>query len=128
MWRQFSGKMNLALFHDPAIRSVQDTANRGLINLSSGHLESQGRQLRLVPGMLVNAEIHLGTRSVLEYLLSPVQKVAIPHPFPLSREARGNVQRVTGLSADSARTGWRLGESGNRWKSYADPTFPRLAL
>jgi len=26
--------------------------------------------------MLVNAEIHLGTRSVLEYLLSPVQKVA----------------------------------------------------
>jgi len=24
----------------------------------------------------VNAEIHLGTRSVLEYLLSPVQKVA----------------------------------------------------
>jgi len=33
--------------------------------------------LRLVPGMQVNAEIHLGTRSVLEYLLSPVQKVAI---------------------------------------------------
>ncbi len=29
-----------------------------------------------VPGMQVNAEIHLGTRSVLEYLLSPVQKVA----------------------------------------------------
>jgi hypothetical protein len=28
------------------------------------------------PGMQVNAEIHLGTRSVLEYLLSPVQKVA----------------------------------------------------
>jgi HlyD family secretion protein len=49
---------------------------RALINLSSGHVESQGRQLRLVPGMLVNAEIHLGTRSVLEYLLSPVQKVA----------------------------------------------------
>jgi hemolysin D len=37
--------------------------------------ESQGRSLPLVPGMLVNAEIHLGTRSVLEYLLSPVQKV-----------------------------------------------------
>jgi hemolysin D len=32
--------------------------------------------LRLVPGMLVNAEIHFGTRSVLEYLLSPAQKVA----------------------------------------------------
>jgi len=25
--------------------------------------------------MLVTAEIHLGTRSVIEYLLSPVQKV-----------------------------------------------------
>jgi hypothetical protein len=32
--------------------------------------------LRLVSGMQVNAETHLGTRSVLEYLLSPVQKVA----------------------------------------------------
>ena len=30
----------------------------------------------LVPGMQVNAEIHLGTRSVLEYLFSPVQKIA----------------------------------------------------
>jgi len=43
--------------------------NRGQLWLSS-------ITLRLVPGMLVNAEIHLGTRSVLEYLLSPVQKVA----------------------------------------------------
>ena len=51
-------------------------AYRALITLGSGHLESQGRQLRLVPGMQVNAEVHLGTRSVLEYLLSPVQKVA----------------------------------------------------
>jgi hemolysin D len=49
---------------------------RALINLHSGHLESQSRQLRLVPGMLVKAEIHLGTRTVLKYLLSPVQKVA----------------------------------------------------
>jgi len=49
---------------------------RALINLGSGHLESQGRQLRLIPGMQVNAEIPPGTQSVLEYLLSPVQKVA----------------------------------------------------
>ena len=61
---------------NPAIKSAQQAAYRALINLGSGHLESQGRQLRLVPGMQVNAEIHLGTRSVLEYLLSPVQKVA----------------------------------------------------
>jgi hemolysin D len=61
---------------NPASKSVQEAAYRTLINLGSGFLESQGRQLRLVPGMQVNAEIHLGTRSVLEYLLSPVQKVA----------------------------------------------------
>ena len=61
---------------NPATKSVQEAAYRALINLGSSHLESQGRQLRLVPGMLVNAEIHLGTRTVLEYLLSPVQKVA----------------------------------------------------
>jgi multidrug efflux pump subunit AcrA (membrane-fusion protein) len=30
----------------------------------------------LAPGMQVSVEIQLGTRSVLEYLLSPVQKVA----------------------------------------------------
>ena len=59
----------------PTVKSVQQAAYRALVSLSSGHLESQGRQLRLVPGMQVNAEIHLGTRTVLEYLLSPVQKV-----------------------------------------------------
>ena len=59
-----------------AVRSVQDAAYRALINMESGHLESQGRQLRLVPGMQVNAKIHFGTRSILEYLLSPVQKVS----------------------------------------------------
>jgi HlyD family secretion protein len=57
---------------NPAIKPVQEAAYRALIDLGSGQLESQGRQLRLVPGMQVNAEIHLGTRSVLEYLLSPV--------------------------------------------------------
>ena len=35
-----------------------------------------GQEPHLVPGMQVNAEIQLGTRSDLEYLLSPVQKVA----------------------------------------------------
>ena len=59
-----------------ATRAVQDAAYRALIALSSGYLENQGKQLRLVPGMQVSAEIHLGTRTVLEYLLSPLQKVA----------------------------------------------------
>jgi len=31
--------------------------------------------LRLAPGIQANAEIHLGTRSVPEYLFSPLQTV-----------------------------------------------------
>jgi HlyD family secretion protein len=54
----------------------QQAAYRALIGLDGNVLESAGQRLRLVPGMLVNAEIHLGTRSVIEYLLSPVQRVA----------------------------------------------------
>ena len=57
-------------------KPLQEAAYRALIHLDGAYLESQGWRLRLVPGMLVNAEIHLCTRSVLEYLLSPVQKVA----------------------------------------------------
>ena len=60
----------------PALRTMQEAAYRALIDLGSNSLESQGQQLRLVPGMQVNAEIHIGTRTVLEYLLSPVQKIA----------------------------------------------------
>ena len=44
--------------------------------VSSGRLESDSYQPSVVPGTQVNAEIHLGTRTVLEYLLSPVQRVA----------------------------------------------------
>jgi hemolysin D len=33
-----------------------------------------GRQYRLNSGMLVSAEIHLGTRTVMEYLVSPVSQ------------------------------------------------------
>jgi HlyD family secretion protein len=44
--------------------------------VESGRLESDSGQPNVVPGMQVNAAIHLGTRTVLEYLLSPVQKIA----------------------------------------------------
>jgi len=47
---------------------------RTLVNLKSQVLEADGQQHRLSPGMQVSAEIHLGTRTVLEYLLSPVSK------------------------------------------------------
>ena len=49
---------------------------RALIALDIGQPGNPASQLPLAPGMLVNAEIQLGTRSVIEYLLSPIQKVA----------------------------------------------------
>jgi len=49
-------------------------AYRTLVNLNSQTLDADGVKYRLSPGMQVSAEIHLGTRTVLEYLISPVQK------------------------------------------------------
>jgi HlyD family secretion protein len=47
---------------------------RALIELPEPFLQAQGKRYRLSPGMQLNAEIKLGTRTVLQYLLSPVQK------------------------------------------------------
>ena len=55
-------------------RAAGPLAFRTLIDLKHQQLESDGRRYALAPGMQVMAEIHLGTRTVLEYLLSPVQK------------------------------------------------------
>ena len=50
---------------------------KALVKLASQELRaSSGEVLKLAPGMVVQAEIHQGRRTVLEYLLSPVQKVA----------------------------------------------------
>ena len=50
---------------------------KALVKLASQELQaSNGKVLKLAPGMVVQAEIHQGRRTVLEYLLSPVQKVA----------------------------------------------------
>jgi len=57
-------------------KAAQDAAYRALVSLEGDRLASGERWLELAPGMLVNAEIRLGTRTVLEYLLSPIQKVA----------------------------------------------------
>ena len=51
---------------NPAVKPNQEAAYRALIALNRDTLENQGRQLKLIPGMQVNAEIHLGTRSVIE--------------------------------------------------------------
>ncbi len=36
-----------------------------------------GKVLDIAPGIAATVEIHQGTRSVMEYLLSPVQRVAL---------------------------------------------------
>lgn len=50
---------------------------RALIGLGRQSLSApDGRQLLLSPGMQVTAELHQGRRTVIEYLLSPLQKLA----------------------------------------------------
>lgn len=47
---------------------------KALVRLHTQQLETDGKQLRLSPGMQVIAEVHQGQRSVMEYLLSPLLK------------------------------------------------------
>ena len=47
---------------------------RSILELKSQHLEANGVRHTLKPGMQVDAEISLGERTVMEYLLSPVRK------------------------------------------------------
>jgi hemolysin D len=49
---------------------------RTLVTLDSPYIEAAGKRYRLNAGMSVTAEVNLGSRTVMEYLLSPVQKVA----------------------------------------------------
>lgn len=57
-------------------KAMQEAAYRALINLDDGAADRRMKNLKLIPGMQVSAEIHLGTRSVVEYLLSPIRKTA----------------------------------------------------
>ena len=61
------GQMLPGAEHGPVFRTV--------VALQAQQLTARGESHRLAPGMAVAAEIHQGTRSVLEYLLSPVQRV-----------------------------------------------------
>ena len=49
-------------------------AYKALVALQSQVLQADGTRYALAPGMQVSAEIHLGTRSIIEYLFSPVRK------------------------------------------------------
>jgi HlyD family secretion protein len=47
---------------------------KALVSLGSQELQVDKQQFKLVPGMQVTAEINQGKRTVLEYLLSPLEK------------------------------------------------------
>lgn len=55
-------------------KSAVQLTYKALVRLGTQQLEIEGKKLRLAPGMQVIAEIHQGRRTVMEYLLSPVQK------------------------------------------------------
>lgn len=56
-------------------RPMGPLAFRAIVELKAQTLESRETKYALTPGMQVVAEIKLGERSLMEYLLSPVQKV-----------------------------------------------------
>jgi hemolysin D len=69
-----------SLANDPQKATAQGQSPqsyKAVVKLASQELKASNAEvLKLTPGMVVRAEIHQGRRTVLEYLLSPVQKVA----------------------------------------------------
>ena len=55
-------------------RPMGPLAYRALVDLKTQELATESASYPLSPGMQVASEINLGTRSILEYVLSPVQK------------------------------------------------------
>jgi HlyD family secretion protein len=55
-------------------RAAIQSNYKALVRLERQSLEMEGQPLKLAAGMQVIAEIHQGQRTVMEYLLSPVQK------------------------------------------------------
>lgn len=60
--------------NDKAPARNQALLYKALVTLQAMHLSMDEQRFALSAGMQVNAEILLGTRSVMEYLLSPVRK------------------------------------------------------
>ena len=58
----------------PEVARAAPTAYKASVDLESQVLDADGVRYMLAPGMQVSAEIHLGTRSIIEYVLSPVKK------------------------------------------------------
>jgi hemolysin D len=60
--------------NDKAPAKNQPLVYKALVTLNAMHLEMDAQRFALSAGMQANAEILLGTRTVMEYLLSPVRK------------------------------------------------------
>ncbi len=60
--------------NDKAPAKNQALVYKALVTLKAMHLEMDRQRFALSAGMQTNAEILLGTRTVMEYLLSPVRK------------------------------------------------------
>lgn len=58
----------------PSSQEPQDLKYKAIVALQRQYLTLDGARHALAPGMRASAEINLGTRSIMEYLLSPVQK------------------------------------------------------
>jgi hemolysin D len=58
---------------DPSARPAS-LAYKALVVLDKMHIDLDGERLPLTAGMQASAEVLLGTRTVAEYLLSPVRK------------------------------------------------------
>lgn len=69
-----SGNMRQTSDSDKPSPGQSQLSYRTLVQLNSTELESRGQRFKITPGMQVSAEINLGTRTVLQYLLSPIQK------------------------------------------------------
>ncbi len=52
----------------------QPSIYKAIVSFKNQMLDAEGEQLKLMPGMQVVAEINQGSRTVMQYLLSPVQK------------------------------------------------------
>jgi HlyD family secretion protein len=60
--------------NDTSVKAVPEQSYKALVSLSAQTLEAAGTKFRLISGMQVIAEINGGKRTVLEYLLSPIQR------------------------------------------------------
>ncbi len=68
------GNTNGSAPNDKAQKQGQPLVYKALVTLKAMNLEMDGARFALGAGMQTSAEIMLGTRTVAEYLLSPVQK------------------------------------------------------